>query len=201
VIENPSNSIEETELIAKAQKGDRKSLSDLVKMYESTIFNFAFKICRNHERAEHVVQETFLSMVKSISQFSGNSKLSTWLYTVVSNHCLMLARGEKRRERTFLNEDLSDSPHYTPTDWKNHPDEIAENEELRIALDKAISKLPEDYKIVFMLRDVEGFSTKETADIVELTIPAIKSRLHRARAFLRDELNKIFSDENKKNYL
>ncbi len=201
MIENPSNSIEETELIAKAQKGDRKSLSDLVKMYESTIFNFAFKICRNHERAEHVVQETFLSMVKSISQFSGNSKLSTWLYTVVSNHCLMLARGEKRRERTFLNEDLSDSPHYTPTDWKNHPDEIAENEELRIALDKAISKLPEDYKIVFMLRDVEGFSTKETADIVELTIPAIKSRLHRARAFLRDELNKIFSDENKKNYL
>jgi len=201
VIENTSNDIEESELIAKAQKGDRKSLSDLVKMYESTIFNFAFKICRNHERAEHVVQETFFSMVKSISQFSGNSKLSTWLYTVVSNHCLMLARGEKRREKTFFNEDISDSPNYTPTEWKNHPDEIAENEELRIALDKAISKLPEDYKIVFMLRDVEGLSTKETADIVELTIPAVKSRLHRARAFLRDELNKIFSDENKKNYL
>jgi len=79
--------MEEEILIKLAQSGDRKALSEIVKKYEKTIYNFAFKICRNRERAEHTMQETFLSMIKSLDQFTGKSKLSTWLYTVVSNHC------------------------------------------------------------------------------------------------------------------
>ncbi len=191
-----SNNIDENELIERSKQGDRKALAELVKLHEQTVYNFAFKICRNREKAEHVMQETFLSMVKSISQFSGKSKLSTWLYTVVSNHCLMLARTEKRRESTEFEEETSYSGAISSSDWKYTPSDVAENNELKETLDKVIERLPEDYKIVFMLRDVEGLSTKETAEIMNLSIPAVKSRLHRARAFLRNELNNELKDEN-----
>ena len=81
--------MEEQQLIEEAQKGDKRAMAELVKKYEKTVYNFAFKICRNPERAENIMQETFLSMVKSLHQFDSKSKLSTWLYRIVANHCLM----------------------------------------------------------------------------------------------------------------
>ncbi len=185
----------ETELIASAQNGNKQALAKLVEKYEKTIYNFAFKICRNREKAEHVMQETFLSMVKSISQFSGKSKLSTWLYTVTSNHCLMLARSEKKRIASEFDEEQSFSSSVSVSQWKYTPSDVLENDELKKILDRAIKKLPEEYRIVFILRDVEGLSTKETAETMELSVPAVKSRLHRARAFLRNELNKVFAED------
>ena len=181
--------MEELELIEYAQKGDRKALAELVKRYEQTVYNFSFKICRNRERAEHTMQETFLSMVKSIKQFSGDSKLSTWLYRVVANHCLMLARSENKFGFTSLDDDDSLIDEKNIADWKITPDKVTENNELKALLDEAIQKLAPEYRVVFMLRDVEGLSTEETAKMVELSVPAVKSRLHRARAFLRNELN------------
>jgi len=185
--------MEEKELIKKAQEGDRNALAKLVKQYEQTVYNFAFKICRNKERAEHTMQETFLSMVKSIKQFSGKSKLSTWLYTVVSNHCLMMARSNKKHLHTSLDDEDSLIDEKNITDWKISPQRIAENDELKDILNEAINKLPPDYRIVFMLRDIQGFSTEETGKAIDLSVPAVKSRLHRARAFLRNELNNTFS--------
>lgn len=185
--------ISEESLIKDAQNGDRKALADLVKMYEQTIYNFAFKVCRNKEHAEHSMQETFLSFVKNIRQFKGNSKLSTWLYTVVSNNCLMLARKNQRRSfASFDNEDdLIDEK--SIADWKVTPEKVAENNELKAVLDEAIQKLSPDYRVVFLLRDVEGLSTEETSKVLDISIPAVKSRLHRARAFLRNELNEVFA--------
>ncbi|MDH7603567.1 MAG: sigma-70 family RNA polymerase sigma factor [Melioribacter sp.] len=190
-----SYSMNEKELIEKAQKGDRKALTELVKIYEQTVYNFSFKICRNKERAEHTMQETFLSMIKNLHQFSGDSKLSTWLYRVVANHCLMLARSENKYGFTSLDDDdaLIDEKHIA--EWKVTPEHVTENNELKRILDEAIQKLSPEYRIVFMLRDVEGLSTEETAKIVDLSIPAVKSRLHRARAFLRNELNKRLAYE------
>ncbi len=185
----------ETELIALAQKGDRKALAELVKKYEQTVYNFAFKICRDKEKAEHTMQETFLSMVKSLYQFSGKSKLSTWLYTVVSNHCLMLARANKKHTFASLDDDDAYIRDVSVDDWKIIPEKVTENNELKEALDKAVEKLPPDYRIVFMLRDVEGLSTEETGKVMNLSIPAVKSRLHRARAFLRNELNETFKND------
>jgi RNA polymerase sigma-70 factor, ECF subfamily len=184
-----SNNITEEQLIEDAINGSKYALAQLVKKYEQTVYNFAFKICRNKERAENTMQETFLSMVKSLKQFSGKSKLSTWLYTIVSNHCLMLARSQKKYDYTSLeNEDgLIDDRNIV--DWKFSPDKLTENSELKDVLDNAIQKLPHEYRVVFLLRDVEGLSTQETSEIVNLSVPAIKSRLHRARAFLRNELN------------
>ncbi|MCF8241938.1 MAG: RNA polymerase sigma factor [Melioribacteraceae bacterium] len=187
--------MDEQELISKAQKGDRKALADLVKIYEQTVYNFAFKICRNKDRAEHSMQETFLSMVKNIGQFHGKSKLSTWLYTVVSNHCLMLARSQKKFGHTSFDDDEAFIDEKDIADWKVTPGNFTENNELKEILDEAIKKLPQDYRIVFLLRDIEGLSTEETGKITDLSIPAVKSRLHRARAFLRNELNKTFAYE------
>ena len=135
------------------------------------------------------MQETFLSLVKNISQFSGNSKLSTWLYTVVSNHCLMLARSNKKRTHSSIDDDESSISEKNLAVWNATPDKITENQELKDILDEVIKKLPQDYKIVFLLRDVEGLSTEVSGKILNLSIPAVKSRLHRARAFLRNQLN------------
>jgi RNA polymerase sigma-70 factor, ECF subfamily len=185
--------MEESKLVELAKSGDRQALAQLVKNNEQTVYNFSFKICRNRDKAEHIMQETFFSMIKSLHQFDGNSKISTWLYRIVSNHCLMLARKDK--SKTFVSIDNDDELYddkYT-ADWSNIPNQNIENTELRKILDESIDKLSPEYRIVFLLRDVEGLSTEETAELTELTVPAVKSRLHRARAFLRKELNEAFS--------
>ena len=171
--------MEEVELVELAKSGDRKALAQLVKDNEQTVYNFSFKICRDRDKAEHIMQETFYSMVKSLHQFDGNSKLSTWLY----------------RNKSFVSIDDDDELYedrYT-ADWSSIPNLSVENDELKKILDKSIDKLSPDYRIVFLLRDVEGLSTEETAKLTELSVPAVKSRLHRARAFLRKELNQAFS--------
>jgi RNA polymerase sigma-70 factor (ECF subfamily) len=185
--------MEESKLVELAKSGDRHALATLVKNNEQTVYNFSFKICRDRDKAEHIMQETFLSMIKSLHQFDGNSKISTWLYRIVSNHCLMLARKDK--SRTFISIDNDDELYedkYT-ADWSNIPNQDIENTELKKILDESIDKLSPEYRLVFLLRDVEGLSTEETAQLTELSVPAVKSRLHRARAFLRKELNKAFS--------
>ena len=189
--------MDEQILIKQAQRGDRKALTELVKLYEQTVYNFSFKICRHKDRAEHTMQETFLSMVKNLKQFSGDSKLSTWLYRVVSNHCLMLARSSGKHNFDSFDNDEVSIDEASIADWNISPDKVTENAELKNILDEAIQKLPAEYRIVFTLRDVEGLSTEETANIIALSIPATKSRLHRARSFLRNELNKKLYDEQK----
>jgi RNA polymerase sigma-70 factor (ECF subfamily) len=185
--------MDESKLVELAKSGDRQALAQLVKNNEQTVYNFSFKICRDRDKAENIMQETFLSMIKSLHQFDGNSKISTWLYRIVSNHCLMLARKDK--SRTFVSLDSDDELYedrYT-ADWSNIPNQDIENTELKKILDESIDKLSPEYRIVFLLRDVEGLSTEETAKLTELSVPAVKSRLHRARAFLRKELNEAFS--------
>lgn len=185
--------MEESELVELAKSGDRKALAQLVKDNEQTVYNFSFKICRDRDKAEHIMQETFYSMIKSLHQFDGNSKLSTWLYRIVSNHCLMLARKEKNRSFVSIdNDDELYEDRYT-ADWSRIPNLNVENNELKNILDSSIDKLSPEYRIVFLLRDVEGLSTEETAKLTELSVPAVKSRLHRARAFLRKELNEAFA--------
>jgi RNA polymerase sigma-70 factor (ECF subfamily) len=183
--------MDEIELISAAKSGDKKALTELVKAHEKTIYNFAFKICRDADKAENTMQETFLSMIKSLHQFDGKSKLSTWLYRIVANHCLMELRKRKYNFVQIDNDDDLIDDRYV-SDWSKVPYLTIENRELKNILDDAIQKLAPEYRIVFLLRDVEGLSTEETAKITELSVPAVKSRLHRARAFLRNEINKVF---------
>ena len=190
-LNSTKHQIDEVSLISKAQSGDKKALAELVGNYEKTVYNFSFKICRDPERAENTMQETFLSMIKSLHQFDGKSKLSTWLYRIVMNHCLMELR-KKKHNFISLDDDEAEVPEdKLIPDWSNVPSDVTENAELKRILDEAINKLALDYRVVFILRDVNGLSTEETANIADLSIPAVKSRLHRARAFLRNEISKV----------
>ena len=184
--------MDEQQLILEAQAGNNNALAELIKKYEKTVYSFAFKVCRNPEKAQNIMQETFMSMVKSLKQFDGKSKLSTWLYKITVNHCLMEYRKRKREFVSFDDDDalISES---SIADWDSIPSLSIENKELKKVLDEAIQKLSPEYRIVFLLRDVEGLSTEETGKITELSVPAVKSRLHRARAFLRKEISQTFT--------
>lgn len=185
--------MDEEYFIDRAKEGDRKALTFLVRKYEKTIYNFSFKICRDRDKAENTMQETFLSMVKSFHQFDSKSKLSTWLYRIVVNNCLMEARKNKRYQYVDVETDDSLFDEKYIADWNSLPIKNLETKELRQILDNAISNLAPEYRIVFTLRDVEQLSTEETAKLTELSVPAVKSRLHRARAYLRKELSKALN--------
>jgi len=186
-------SSDENNLIELAKAGDKKALTRLVKNYEQTIYNFSFKICRDRDKAENIMQETFYSMIKHINQFDSKAKLSTWLYRIVANHCLMQARKEKHRQFVSIDNDESLFEEKYTADYSRLPTKYTENEELKKILDESISKLSPDYRMIFLLRDVEGLSTEDTAKAAQLSVSAVKSRLHRARAFLRNELTKAFA--------
>lgn len=186
---------EEAKIIEKAKKGDAKAISRLVDTYAPVIFRFSYSICRDQDRAEHATQETFLSILRKLNQFDSRSKFSTWLYTIVSNHCLMLARSEKTRRTVSFDDEEHTFPEIPIEHWDHDPGAAVERADLKSHLDAAIDRLSPEYKVVFVLRDIEGLSTEEVANITNLSVPAVKSRLHRARNFLRNELAPVFNEQ------
>jgi RNA polymerase sigma-70 factor (ECF subfamily) len=158
------------------------------------VFRFAFNVCRDPDKAEHTTQETFLSVLKNIGQFNRQSKFSTWLYTIVSNHCFMLARKNKSSRFVSIDDEEATLPESAYVEMDGTPDELVERADTKRLIEEAIDKLSPEYRIVFLLRDVEGLSTQEVSDITNLSVPAVKSRLHRARAFLRNQLTPIFHE-------
>jgi RNA polymerase sigma-70 factor (ECF subfamily) len=185
----------ELELIEKAKQGDKEALTELVKKYQDTVYNFAFKMCRNKDKAENTMQDTFYNMIKSLNQFDGKSKFSTWLYKIVANNCFMQHRIEKKYEVEDFAEQEEIYDNINSLDIQMIPDLNVENKELQLILDEAIKKLPKEYRIVFVLRDIQGLSVEETAEITKLSIPNVKTRLHRARKFLKKELTKALELE------
>lgn len=186
---------DELELIKLASSGDERAFNKLVQRYGDMIYSFSYKVCRDKAKAEETLQDTFINIYKNLSAFKGKSKFSTWLYRIVTNNCLM-----KHRKRKIDNIWVSlDSPKHDDdnvievSSWAQSPSELLEDIELREKMDTAILKLPEDYRIVFVLRDIEGRSTEETAKILKMSVPAVKSRLRRARVFLRDQLNEYLT--------
>ena len=187
------NSKEELELITAAKGGDIDAFNKLIKNYTQTIYSFSFKVCRNEEKAKDTLQDTLINIYKSLKTFDGKSKLSTWIYKVVTNNCLMIKRGEKSN-RTISVDDLQ-VDYDNDKMFESHdesPSKKTLNSELKTRLDEAIKKLPIKYRMVFLLRDVEGLSIDETRQILNLTVPVIKSRLCRARNFLKKELQEYY---------
>jgi RNA polymerase sigma-70 factor, ECF subfamily len=204
-IEKIQNLDNESELVHKAQKGDQRAFSLLVKKYESTVYSFAYKVCRNEEQATETLQDTFVNVYRKIDQFNGKAKFSTWLYQIVTNNCLMKRRKNKLDQSSVSmessesrNEDSEHQADGTPlhalVSLKQTPQDEMVNNELREILDNAILKLPMEQRIVFILRDVEGRSSEEAAKILKTSVPAVKSRLRRARVFLRTQLQEYMEE-------
>lgn len=171
-----------------------KLLKEHLENEKDRMFRIAWKMCGNPDDAQDVLQETAVKALKNWHQFRGDAQISTWLYKIASNTCLSKQRKQSRETvDPELLEKLSQGFHgdamLTVNDWSRDPLELTLNDELRESLDKAILKLPEVYRLVFLMRDVEGMSGEETAKALGITPTNVKVRLHRARLYLRNELN------------
>lgn len=187
---NGYNSSQEQEIIEQAQRGDSSAFAKLVKMYSGRIYSLAIRIMRNEEDAEDVLQETFLIMMRKINQYSGRSSFYTWLYRVSTNVALGKIREKKRSEKNVS----IDEPDFTVirgsqlSEWPDHLEQKLEDGAFRECLTKAVDALPANYRTVFVLRDLENLSTKETSETLKISEANVKVRLMRARLFLRDQL-------------
>ncbi len=192
VAEPPS---EETLLVEAARSGDIGAFESLVRRYDRNVFRIAQHITQNREDAEDVVQDAFLKAYQNLGQFQGQSKFYTWLVRIAVNEALMRLRRRRPERMVSIDEDVKTEEDSMPreiADWSPNPEQQYTQAELKEILGKTIQGLPPSFRTVFVLRDVEGLSTEETASALELSVPAVKSRLLRARLQLRERLNKYF---------
>lgn len=164
------------------------------------MFRIAWKMCGNQDEAEEVLQETALKALRNWAQFRGDSQVSTWLYRIASNTCLSRKRKKKVHvvDPVILEEIAHETEPMmmaTDSDWSRDPLANALNDELRSVMDDAIYKLPESYRMVFIMRDIEGMSGEETSNALDISVTNVKVRLHRARVFLRNELDTYIRSE------
>lgn len=194
------NTTIDLELLQRAKKGDERAFLRIVRKYEDMVYRFAFHVCRDEDKAAETLQDTFVNVYKKLGQFDGRSQFTTWLYRIVTNNCLMKRR-KRKMETASISLDAPEGFRNTPLKdehgnviqtippWKETPLDSVMNEELKEILNQAMKRLPVDHGVVFVLRDIEGKSAEETAKILKLSVPAVKSRLRRARMFLREQLH------------
>lgn len=186
---------DEAPFVAQARKGDDRAFAELVKRYEAKIFRLAQHITQNREDAEDVLQETFLRAYEHLDQFQGNSKFYTWIVRIAVNQALMKLRRRRTDKSVSLDETIDTGEDTVTREiaaWDEDPEQRFSREELGQILDSAIQTLAPTYRSVFLLRDVDDLSTEETAEALGLSVPAVKSRLLRARLQLREKLTRYF---------
>jgi RNA polymerase sigma-70 factor (ECF subfamily) len=181
--------------IEALRRGDRAEFARLVEQYDAYIYRLAMRILGNPQDAEDVLQETFIKAFKHLSSFDGRSSLSTWLYRIATNEALMLLRKEKggmvSLDEPSSNEDEEAEP-IQIVDWCCLPEEMLMNAETKKVLEQAIAKLSPALRLVVVLRDLQGLSTRETSEILQISEEAVKTRLSRARLQLRQWLSEYF---------
>jgi len=182
----------DTGLLARLKRGDEVAYEDLLRSYETKIFSLARGLTRNEHDAQDVLQDTFLSIFKNIGRFKGESSLSTWIYRIAVNCALMRMRKRRQTDRTVPIDDympaFDEDGHRVAAvpDWHPAVDEILLNKELGGLLREWIAQLETPYRTVFVLRDQEGLGNEEVAAVLGISVAAVKSRLHRARIYLRE---------------
>jgi RNA polymerase sigma-70 factor (ECF subfamily) len=182
-------------LVERVRGGDVSAYDTLVRKYERQIFRISLHITQNREDAEDVMQDAFLKAYQKLDQFQGNSKFYTWLVRIAVNESLMRLRKRRTGKMVSIDEDMETEEGSVPrdlADWAPDPEQNYNQAELAEILRKTIQGLPQGFRVVFALRDVEGLSTEETAETLGLSVPAVKSRLLRARLQLRERLSRYF---------
>jgi RNA polymerase sigma-70 factor (ECF subfamily) len=185
----------DVELVARAKAGDTAAFEQLIRQYERQIFRTAQHITQNREDAEDITQDVFFKAFQKLDQFQGNSKFSTWLVRIAVNESLMRLRKRKTSKTVSMDQDVQTDEGSIPRDfaeWRPNPEQNYNQAELAEILRKTIAGLPPGFRTVFTLRDIENLSTEETAEALGLSVPAVKSRLLRARLQLRERLSRYF---------
>jgi len=191
---------EQDDLLVKDLKaGSHEAFEKITELYQRKIYALAFNMTRNQMDAQDITQEVLLSIYKKIGTFQGKSAFSSWVYRITLNATYMKLRNKKKEQYVSL-DDLMPSFNGTGfqteklTDWSETTESLLFSNETRDIIARAVDQLPEKEKVVFILRDVEGLSTEKVSEILDLTIAAVKSRLHRARLFLRKKLSHYFEE-------
>ncbi len=185
-------------LVERIRAGDRLACDECVRQHAPGIYRLALRLTRNEAEAEDVMQEAFLSAFKGIGQFDGRAELRTWLYRIAYNAALMRLR-RARRDMVSLDEP-GETEDGTPIpqqlyDWSRLPEQELQKTELRDEMERAIEALPEKLRVVFVLRELEELTTEETAQTLGIRVEAVKTRLHRARLWLRERLAGYLASE------
>ncbi|MGP0565240.1 RNA polymerase sigma factor [Nitrospina sp. 32_T5] len=186
-------------LVRDLKAGSHEAFEKIVESYQRKIYALAFNMTRNQMDAQDITQEVLLSIYKKIDTFQGKSAFSSWVYRITLNATYMKLRNKKKEQYVPLDDIL---PAFNGTgfqteklmDWSDSTESLLFSNETREIIGKAVDQLPEKEKVVFILRDVEGLSTEKVSEILDLTIAAVKSRLHRARLFLRKKLSHYFEE-------
>jgi RNA polymerase sigma-70 factor (ECF subfamily) len=190
----------EAELLAGLRARDPAAYRKLVELNSANVYHVALKLLGDAQEAEDVLQETFLSAFEAMDRFEGRSQLSTWLYRIAYNASLMRLRKRKQKTTFSLDHPLGGDEDGVEiagrylVDWSTMPDGQLLSAEARQEMDRAIAELPETLRSTFILRDIQGLSGAETAEVLGITVQAVKTRLHRARLWLRDRLSAYFAE-------
>jgi RNA polymerase sigma-70 factor (ECF subfamily) len=194
---------DEAALLARLRRGEDDACEQFVRQYSGRLLATARRLLGNEQDAQDAVQETFLSAFKAIGQFTGSAKLSTWLYRIVGNAALMKLRSRRRRPEESIDDLL---PHFdahgawmsTVTSWDTSSEQLLQRQETRALVGRCVDALPDSYRTVLLLRDIEELDTEETADLLGSTANAVKIRLHRARQALRTLLEgELYAEHTK----
>lgn len=186
-------------LVAAAKSGDTSAFEELVNRYDRKIFRLTMNITRNREDAEDAMQDAFMKAYSHLDRFHEESRFYTWLVRIAANEALMRLR-KRRPNQVSLDEPIESEDDFIPQqieDWGPNPEQRFAQTEMRDILRSVIEHLPPDFRVVFVLRDVEGLSTEETAETVGISEAAVKSRLLRARLKLRQKLDRQFRQDKK----
>ena len=188
--------INDSEMVKGLRAGDNAAFAELLNRYTQKVHNLAIRITRNAEDAEEVLQDVFVTVFRKIDKFEGKSAFSSWLYRITANTAFMKLRKRKQQPASSIEEiqlKLRESWTCERSDTSD-VNFICSKHELREELEKAIGKLSDEYRVIFILRDIDGLSNEEVSEILDLSVPAVKSRLHRSRLMLRKRLQKFYDD-------
>jgi RNA polymerase sigma-70 factor (ECF subfamily) len=188
-------------LVERVRSKDVAAFEELLGRYENKLYRLAMRFVRNENDAQEILQEAFLSAWRNLPGFEGRAQFGSWMYRVTVNAALMFLRARSRHpevmlddvEPAILHKATEQSAHGSSEDWSQRPDEQLQSEELRRHIQEAADALPEGLRTVFLVRDVEGMSTEETAELLGLSLPAVKTRLHRARLAMREAIGRYFA--------
>ncbi|MCZ6512740.1 MAG: sigma-70 family RNA polymerase sigma factor [Nitrospinae bacterium] len=186
-------------LVRDMKAGSMEAFNKIFELYQRKIYALSFNMTRNQMDAQDVTQDVLLTIYRKINTFQEKSAFSSWVYRITLNATYMKLRTKKKDQYVSLDESLPNFNHSgfqneKISNWSKSTDSLLFSNETKKVIEKAVDLLPEKEKVVFILRDVEGLSTEKVGDILDLTIPAVKSRLHRARLFLRKKLSHYFDE-------
>ena len=184
------------ELVEAMSKGDCEAFMEIVERYSQKVHNLALRLSRNEEDAEEILQDVFVTVHRKISSFEGKSAFSSWLYRITVNTAFMKLRRRKAHQTLSIDDASQSAQEKLLNDerYVSNAHTLASRDEMQSTLQRAINKLPFEYRMIFVLRDIDGLSNQAVSSIMKLSVPAIKSRLHRSRLMLRKRLQRFYDD-------